>query len=130
MSMDDRHYRCPECGADDPAEHEPACPNHPAFDYIPKDSQIPALYKQESAGGNAIVHIKLFFPAGSATWYLTEYDPVEKIAFGWVTGLGTDELGYVSITELEELRVHGLRVERDLYWRPATLREVKAGERR
>ena len=30
---------------------------------------------------------KLFDPVGSATWYLTEYDPVEKIAFGFVTGL-------------------------------------------
>ncbi len=60
---------------------------------------------------------KLFAPAGSATWYLTEYDPIEKIAFGYVIGLQTDEWGHVSLTELESIqRPFGLTIEGDLYF--------------
>jgi len=39
------------------------------------------LYSQEKEKDPLIV-AKLFDPCGSATWYLTEYDPKEKIAFG------------------------------------------------
>ncbi len=43
------------------------------------------LYSQEHEK-DPLVIAKLFDPCGSATWYLTEYDPAEKIAFGWVQG--------------------------------------------
>jgi len=42
------------------------------------------LYSQEN-GKDPLVITKLFDPCGSASWYLTEYDPVEKIAFGYPT---------------------------------------------
>ena len=61
------------------------------------------LYSQEKKSDPKVI-AKLFDPAGSATWYLTEYDPVEKIAFGYVTGLQVDEWGYTSITELESIK--------------------------
>ena len=51
------------------------------------------LYSQEHEK-DPLVIAKLFDPTGSATWYLTEYDPVEKIAFSYVTGLVQDEFGY------------------------------------
>jgi hypothetical protein len=36
------------------------------------------------------------------------------------------ELGYFSISELEEIRgPGGHRIERDLYWRPRPLRECR-----
>ena len=36
---------------------------------------------------------------------------------GWQTlGMGFPELGYVSLRELEEVRVVGLGIERDLYF--------------
>ena len=44
------------------------------------------FYSQEHVK-DPIVIAKLFDPCGSATWYLTEYDPAEKIAFCYVTGL-------------------------------------------
>jgi hypothetical protein len=47
------------------------------------------LYSQESESDPKVI-CKLFDPCGSATWYLTEYDPVEKIAFSYVTGLVQD----------------------------------------
>ena len=36
------------------------------------------------------------------------------------------EWGYFRLKELEEINVHGLTVERDLYFDPKTLRELKS----
>ncbi len=73
-----------------------------------------SLYSQEDVEDPFLV-TKLSDPCGSTTWYLTEYDPVEKIAFGYVTRLQEDELGYVSLEELESIeRSIGLTIERDL----------------
>ena len=74
------------------------------------------LYSQEHEE-DPLVICKLFDPIGSATWYLTEYDSVEKIAFSYVSGLVQDEWGYNSLTELESTpRPFGLTIERDLYF--------------
>jgi hypothetical protein len=64
---------------------------------------------------NPIVIAKFFNPSGAATWYATEY--TEDICFGYVTGLGFDELGSFSITELESIKCppFGLPIERDLH---------------
>lgn len=60
---------------------------------------------------------KLFDPFGSATWFLTEYDPTEKIAFSYINGLCEDEFGYVSLIEIESIeRPFGLTIEQDLYF--------------
>jgi hypothetical protein len=47
------------------------------------------LYSQEEVKDQLVI-AKLFDLCGSATWFLTEYDPVEKIAFSYVTGLIQD----------------------------------------
>jgi hypothetical protein len=74
------------------------------------------LYSQEHEKDPKVI-TKLFDPCGSATWYLTEYDPLEKIAFGFVCGLQEDEFGYTSLVELESIeRPFGLTIERDLYF--------------
>ena len=73
-----------------------------------------------------LVVAKFFDPCGSANWYILEFDPVTKTAFCYVTGLGTDEFGYASIAELEEIkRPHGLTIERDLYFTPEVLSTLK-----
>lgn len=59
--------------------------------------------------------VKLFFPAGRGTWLLTELGP-NNIAFG-LADLGEPELGYIDLNELASVRVHGLKVERDLYFK-------------
>lgn len=59
---------------------------------------------------------KLFTPDAGCTWLLSEIDPeYPDIAFGLCDlGMGFPELGYVTITELEEIRgALGLPVERD-----------------
>lgn len=61
--------------------------------------------------------VKLFTPDANCTWLLTEIDPEKPdIAFGLCDlGMGSPELGSVSISELTQLRGRlGLPVERDL----------------
>jgi hypothetical protein len=82
------------------------------------------LYSQEEVSV-PIVHCKLFDTAGSATWYLTEYDG-ETRAFGYVTGLDTPEWGYVSLSELSALKLRGIpRIEVDMYFTPKPFSELK-----
>lgn len=64
--------------------------------------------------------VKLFTPDAGATWLLTEIDPEDyDHAFGLCDlGLGTPELGWVSLQELATVRGRlGLPVERDLHFR-------------
>ena len=69
--------------------------------------------------------LKLFTPDAGATWLLTELVPDDlDLAFGLCDlGLGSPELGYVRLSELEAVRgPMGLPVERDLHFAPtATL---------
>jgi hypothetical protein len=63
--------------------------------------------------------VKLFNPAGAATWLLTELYPGDPdIAFGLCDlGHGSPELGSVSITELEAIKGPlGIGIERDMYF--------------
>ena len=63
--------------------------------------------------------VKLFNPAGAATWLLTECDE-DGLAFGLADlGFGTPELGYVSMDEIASVRIAGhIRIEQDLHFAP------------
>ena len=68
-----------------------------------------------------IVIAKFFDPTGVAKWWATEYDPKDKVFFGYVTlfGLGSpeDEWGDFSLEELESIKCRfGLGIERDLHF--------------
>lgn len=90
---------------------------------VPKSLKIPIIGETENQK-NPMVLLKLFHPASNWTWYLLEYDPDEEIAFGLVDGHEI-ELGYFSINELKNVRVRGLAIERDLYWKPIPLSELQ-----
>ena len=65
--------------------------------------------------------VKIFTPDAGATWLLTELDPEgEDMAFGLCDlGLGSPELGYVSMSELASVRgTLGLKPERDKWFKP------------
>ena len=98
-----------------------------AHDLVPAalETQIPALYATERTA-DPTVWIKLFTPDSSWTWYITEYDRADQLAFGLVVGFET-ELGYFSLAELRSIRGPlCLRIERDLYFEPRALSEVRA----
>jgi hypothetical protein len=69
--------------------------------------------------GDPMVIAKFFNPTGAGTWYATEYDPSERLFFGYVSLFGDhcDEWGSFSLDELESFRgLFGLGIERDLYF--------------
>lgn len=73
--------------------------------------------------------VKLFTPDGSATWLLTELNPDNPdLAFGLCDlGLGSPELGYVSLSEIASIRGRlGLPVERDRWFSSRTPLSVLA----
>ena len=81
------------------------------------------LYSQENEKDPMVV-AKFFNPCGSGTWLVTEYDPSDKLAFGYVMGLGEDELGYISLEEMESVKLpFGMTIERDLYFKSKRLSE-------
>ena len=86
---------------------------------------LPKIYTNEKLGLDAIAPVKFFTPDGSWSWFATEYDG-EDTFFGLVSGLEV-EMGYFSLIELEGIRGQlGLPVERDLYFTPTPLRQLKA----
>ena len=85
--------------------------------------KLPKLYEQDGKGGDAIVYLKMFCPDSDWTFYATEFDG-EDMFFGLVHGF-EKELGYFSLKELQSVKGPlGLPIERDLYWKPKTLREI------
>ncbi|SRR5258708_4422835 len=117
-----------------PEIHQPA----PLLDADSR-SRLPALYGQEKHGLDAVAQVKFFTPDSSWVWYAsegsdvdedgyydTDKDKIDFIFFGLVAGLEI-ELGYFSLAELEQVRgPMNLPIERDLYFTPKTLGELKA----
>jgi hypothetical protein len=101
-------------------------------------AKLPPLYSGERLGLEAQAVVKYFSPDSGWTWYASEGSPVDEhgyydtdkekvdfIFFGLVAGFEV-ELGYFSLKELEEARgALGLPIERDLYFEPKSLRELK-----
>ena len=91
----------------------------PAYRYIRGSDQVPQLGTEDG-----IARVRLFNPTGIGTWYISEYDPETRTAFG-LADLGYPELGYFDMQELIEFRGRfGLPLERDLFWRPRLLTSI------
>ena len=86
----------------------------------------PKLYAQEAKGDEALVHVKLFDPTGSWTWFITEFDPAENTAFGLVNGHEA-EVGYIDLNELANARGRmGIGIEIDMHFKPQPLAACRA----
>lgn len=88
---------------------------------------LPPLYSQDGKGENAKAIVKFFTPFSSWSWFATEYNPETKEFFGLVKGQET-ELGYFSLRELESMNQGAVsRIERDMYFDPKTIKEIREG---
>ena len=79
---------------------------------------LPRLYATEDEEvPTALAHLYAVWTDWD--WYVVEYDPVERVAFGLVKGFET-EWGYFSVAEMEDMnRGAGFEViERDEHFRP------------
>jgi hypothetical protein len=81
---------------------------------------LPPLYSQENEA-DPVVRVKYFALCSGRTWYGIEYDPEEELFFGFVHGFD-DELGYFSLAELRSL---GALIERDKFFEPKRLSDVR-----
>jgi hypothetical protein len=94
------------------------------------ERKLPKLYSQEHTPDPLCV-VKFFNPTGSGTWYAIEGEKHadaggDYLFFGWVSGLGEDELGYFNLPELAAFRGRfGLGIERDLWFTPTPLSVVQ-----
>jgi hypothetical protein len=91
------------------------------------EKRIPALYSQE-INSNPTVQAKFFTPWSNWTWYVTEGEKKEDgdwLFFGYVVGQ-EKELGYFTLSELQSVRGRfGLKIERDMYFKPTPLADIK-----
>lgn len=98
---------------------------------ITAKDKVPAMRSQEKVK-DPMVQVKLFTPWAGWTWLLTEYDPKDKVGFGFCYNSQHPdgaELGYVDLTELEGLRgPHNLRVQKDIGFKPMVLSQAKKQE--
>lgn len=88
--------------------------------------EMEALFKkhglQDGKGDQAIVIAKFFHCRSRYTFFVTEM-PYEGTFFGYTVNMA-QEWGNTDIAEMEAVRVNGLPIERDLYWKPITLAEA------
>ncbi len=85
--------------------------------------KLPPLGATEKVD-DPVCQVKYFTPDGSWTWFATEFD-TEDTFFGAVSGFEF-EIGYFGLSELEALRGPlGLPVERDLYFKPTPLSQIR-----
>lgn len=78
----------------------------------------PKLYSSAHKAPNEVpVVAKFINPCGPGTWYMTEYDPVERRAFGLCV-VYEPELGYFNVDDLESIEFDwGLGIQRDPLWK-------------
>jgi hypothetical protein len=84
---------------------------------------IPKMYSSEDTKLEAKTIFAKYFLHGW-TWWILEYSKEDRLFFAYVQGMES-ELGYVSLDELEELEVNGLKVERDLHFTQTLYSEIE-----
>lgn len=111
---------------------------------------LPAIYSTEKAApSEKIAKLKIFNPCGAGTWYVFEADalvnPSEEVwmplseavkknvpysdvkFFGYVTGLGCNEMGYFLLSEMQAVKgPFGIGLEIDKWYTPESLAEIEA----
>lgn len=80
-------------------------------------------YEEIQEDKDPMVIAKYFHPMSSWTWYAISYNPETRTFFGLVDGQ-EKEMGSFSLTEMENINIMGLGIERDLYFDPMPLSEL------
>ena len=84
---------------------------------------LPPLYLTEMEPDPQVI-CKFFLPGFAWTWYAIEFDG-EDMFYGFVDG-DFPELGYFRLSELTDTGdKFGLEMERDLYFDPCPLSELR-----
>jgi len=117
-------------------DQEPPASEQDAYDYLPDFvlARLPKLYATEGQD-DPVAQVKYFLPEGRLAYYTIEYSPVAPdetpdLFFGYLVsplGPDCDELCYITLEQIKTLRspTLNLPVERDLWFRPKPLSEVR-----
>lgn len=97
--------------------------------------RTPSIGSTDGKGYDAVCTVHFFTPNAGWDWYMTEYDEENMLAFGLVKGFDT-ELGYFSLREFVDMNedfkarpsMRKAWVERDQWWEPKPLREIRGIE--
>jgi len=81
------------------------------------EKKLPKSHSQENEENPKII-VKYFHPLSDWTWYVIEgeRDPNGDILFFGLVDGQEKEFGYFTLRQLEEVRIKGLGIERDLYF--------------
>ena len=93
------------------------------------DRKLFSQYNLGSDLSKQMVVAKIFNPYGAGRWFLVNSDPQDPDYLWAIVDLFDVEVGSVSRTELESIRIgkHGLPLERDLYFKPINAEELMNG---
>jgi len=89
--------------------------------------RLPALYSTEDVPLKEKM-IYMHFFIGGCDWYAAEYDPENRIFFGFVilnNDLQNAEWGYFSLDELADLKFRFIEVDCDLYFTPRKAKSIE-----
>ena len=104
---------------------------HNKMELMPESlaNTLPKLYETENIQTeNKLLLVRYIAIFSNWEWLVSEYDPIEGIAFGYViSGLGSDcnEWGYFSIEELEQMNGDNLQIIREEDFQPITFKELQ-----
>ena len=88
------------------------------WEQLYKNGLVQAKVKGTAKELDPIPVVKLFYPAGSGTWLLSEVEPEEPDVAWGLADLGFPKFGTVSLQELAEFKgFAGLRIERDRFFK-------------
>jgi len=100
----------------------------PAYNLLPEKllASIPPI-GATSEQSDPMLYVKWFTPDSCWTWYVAEYSPEHRIAFGYVIGFEA-EWGSFSLDEIRTIHGSlGLPVERDLHFTPCRYSGLRKG---
>ena len=95
----------------------------------PTKADLATMPGLHTTKGDKDTLVRGHFFLGSCDWFVTEYDPEDKIFFGFAI-LNADyemaEWGNISLTELESLKVGGfMEVDYDKHWEKKPVKDVE-----
>ncbi|GAH34870.1 unnamed protein product [marine sediment metagenome] len=92
------------------------------------EKKLPPLSTNDNKKPEDIqIIIKFFHAYSNWTWYAIEGEREgdDFVFYGYVRGC-ENELGHFSLSELEEIRIKGIGIERDMYFGKHSLAEAMA----
>lgn len=89
--------------------------------------KLPLFGSTEDEGGTKEKTIYMKFFLSGFTWYAREYCPKERLFYGFVNLNDPEcaEWGYFSFDELITLKSGPFEVDRDLYFNPTKVKDIK-----